>query len=91
MAPVLKTGIVKKLSRVRIPLSPVAFFNNHIYWSGLVQKKRIARLDIAELQGSSWKVFEKTPIPPIWEIDVMKLNRFLFHLVRSLVSVKRSH
>jgi hypothetical protein len=57
MAPVLKTGIVRKLSRVRIPLSPVFFFffqkSHLLVWSS--KKKRIAQLEIAELQGSSWK------------------------------------
>lgn len=59
MAPVLKTGIVKKLSRVRIPLSPVFFFSTITFIilvrSSKKKKKRIARLDIAELEGSSWK------------------------------------
>jgi hypothetical protein len=57
MAPVLKTGIVKKLSRVRIPLSPIFFFffqKSHLLVRSS-KKKRIARLEIAELQGSSWK------------------------------------
>jgi hypothetical protein len=55
MAPVLKTGIVKKLSRVRIPLSPVFFFQKSHLLVRSSKKKRIARLEIAELQGSSWK------------------------------------
>lgn len=56
MAPVLKTGIVKKNYRGFESLSLLLFFNNHIYWSGPIKKKkRIARLYIAELQGSSWK------------------------------------
>jgi hypothetical protein len=56
MAPVLKISIVKKLSRVRIPLSPVFFFfqKSHLLVRSS-KKKRIARLEIVELQGSSWK------------------------------------
>jgi hypothetical protein len=56
MAPVLKTGIVKKLSRVQIPLSPIFFFfqKSHLLVRSS-KKKRIAQLEIAELQGSSWK------------------------------------
>jgi hypothetical protein len=45
----------KKLSRVRIPLSPVVFQQSHLLVRSNKKKKRIARLYIAELQGSSWK------------------------------------
>jgi hypothetical protein len=55
MAPVLKTNIVKKLSRVQIPLSPVFFFQKSHLLVRSNKKKRIARMEIAELHGSSWK------------------------------------
>nr|YP_001152189.1 ORF75b [Pinus koraiensis]ABP35432.1 ORF75b [Pinus koraiensis] len=40
MAPVLKTGIVKKNYRGFESLSLLLFFNNHIYWSGPIKKKK---------------------------------------------------
>ncbi len=53
------SGLENRYSKKTIegsnPSLSFCFFNNHIYWSGPVQKKRIARLYPAELQGSSWK------------------------------------
>ena len=68
MAPVLKTGIDKKTIEGSNP-SLSFCFSTIAFTDPIKKKKRIARLYIAELQGVGKIVFEKSPIPPIWEID----------------------
>jgi hypothetical protein len=57
MAPVLKTAIVKKTIKGSNPSLSFFFFffqKSHLLVRSS-KKKRIARLEIAKIQGSSWK------------------------------------
>lgn len=70
MAPVLKTGIVTKNYRGFESLSLLLFVEQFHLSVWPIPKKRIARLNRAELQGQvGMSILNDTPIP-----DVMKLN-----------------